>query len=221
MNKKIAAFGLAAGLAGGSAAGLALTGSSGLASAQDSTTATTVVSNQSSNSTASDTARPDPSAKLSETLKPLVADGTLTQDQADKVIAALKAAGPVGGPGGPGGHGGGGRMGGPGLDAAATAIGISATDLQTALQGGQTIAQVAESKGVAVSTVVTAMLDSFKTHLAQEVADGTHTQAEADAKLADAETRITERVNSNTPQGGPQGAPPAAPAASTSTTTQG
>lgn len=43
------------------------------------------------------------------------------------------------------------------LGAAATALGISNPDLRTALSGGQTIATVAQSKGISTSTVTDAV----------------------------------------------------------------
>ena len=123
------------------------------------------------------------------------------------MVKALADAGPPeGGRGGPGGEH---RRGGPGLDAAATALGVTADDLRTALQDGQTIAQVAESKGVSVQTVIDAMVGELKTHLAEEVASGEHTQEEADQKLADATERITDMVNNGMPE---RGAGPGAPA---------
>jgi hypothetical protein len=50
--------------------------------------------------------------------------------------------------------------------------------------------------------VIDAMVAQVKTHLDEEVASGEHTQAEADQKLADATTRITEQVNNAMPTGG-------------------
>ena len=212
-SNKFAAVGLAVGLAAGGAAGLALVVPA-VSGAQ--TTSTTAAAG--STATAADTARPDPGTHIADALKPLVADGTLTQDQADKVTSTLKDTLPMG-RGGPGmGHGG------PGLDAAATALGITADELRTDIQNGQTIAQVAGAKGVNVQTVIDAMVAQAKTHLDQEVASGEHTQAEADQKLADITTRITDEVNTGMPArgdhgpGGPGGQPPAD---SSTSTTQG
>ena len=209
MNKAkqaVVAAGLTAGLLGGGAAGLIL-GSSGVSGAQDGTTSTTVAEQPASGST-DGTDRPDPSERLKSTLDPLVEAGTITQAQEDAVIKALTDAGlERGGRGGPGGPGG--RHGGPGLDAAATALGVTADELRTALEGGQTIAQVAESKNVPVQTVIDAMVADLKAHLAEEVASGEHTQAEADQKLADATTRITDSVNNGGPaKGEGRGGPP-------------
>ncbi|MFN8050006.1 MAG: hypothetical protein U0Q22_01050 [Acidimicrobiales bacterium] len=225
MRKKLAIIGLSAGLVGGGVAGFALTGSSGIAGAQSGTT-TTVATNGTTNSTGTTsngtTARPDPSTHLSDALAPLVKDGTITQAQADKVIAALKAAGPVGGDhGGPGG-GRGGR--GPGLDAAATALGITADELRTELQAGKTIAAVATEKGVALSKVTDAMLAAEKERLAADVTAGRITQAQADEHLTNESAEITARVNSTGPvggrDGGHDGQPPAgAPGSDTTTTT--
>ncbi len=84
MRKQIATVGLTAALVAGGAGALALTGA-GTSSAQ--TTPDTTTSEPSGRSA-------DHAARLAETLQPLVDDGTLTQDQADAVIAALEAARP-------------------------------------------------------------------------------------------------------------------------------
>ncbi len=193
MRKQLAIVGLGAGLLGGGAAGLAFTGGTGLASAQTETTAPTPADN----STTTDTApndRPDRSAKLIEALAPLVSDGTLTQAQADKVVETLNAAGPLGG-----GHGRGGR-GGPGLEAAATALGLTADELRTELQDGSTVAEVASEKGVDLTTVTDAMLAEKKERLAEAVASGKITQEDADERLANAPERITAHVNGEIPE---------------------
>lgn len=67
------------------------------------------------------------------------------------------------------------------LTAAAEAIGISEDELRTALEGGQSIAQVADAEGVDVQTVVDAL-----------VANGTARLEEAIDALPD---RMTELVN--------------------------
>ncbi|MDQ3945026.1 MAG: hypothetical protein M3357_07760 [Actinomycetota bacterium] len=183
---RLAAFGLVAGLLGGGAAGMAL-GLPGFAGAQttDSSPSTTAPADP-----AAPAPKPERGAWLRGALAPLVEKGTITQSQADAVIAALEAAKPVKGPGrhGPGGKG---FRGGPGrLDAAATAIGITVEELRTALQGGESLADVAKSKGVDAEKVVSALVAGLKAHLDQEVASGRHTQAEVDQKLA----RVTERI---------------------------
>jgi hypothetical protein len=82
----------------------------------------------------------------------------------------------------------------PELDAAAKAIGISTDTLLSDLQNGQTIAAVAKSKGVAIKTVVDAMVAAAKTDF-----DSNVTQ------------RITDEVNGTFKRpfgpGGPGGGP--------------
>ena len=153
-----------------------------------------------------------------------VTDGKITQTQADERLAnaqtriteMLTKALPQGGPGGlHGGHGGPG-MGGPGaqLTVVAKALGIEESALQTELQAGKTLSDVAASKGVALSVVSDALLTEEKTRLAQAVTDGKITQAQADERLANAQTRITEMLTKTMParpqggapgQGGPRG----------------
>ncbi|MFN8021748.1 MAG: hypothetical protein U0Q03_09505 [Acidimicrobiales bacterium] len=214
MNRKLLTGGLLAGLIAGAGAGLVLE-QTGLAGASSSNVAvigaddpTTTVATDSSTDPSTDTARPDPSARLTEILQPLVDDGTITADQLTKIVAALDAAGPMGGRGGDGdGDGGMGRMGGRGLglEAAATAIGISVDDLRTALEGGQTIAEVAAANGVDAQTVIDELVTAAGQHLAEEVTEGDLTQDEADARLAELTTRITDMVNNGLPAGGPMG----------------
>ena len=95
---------------------------------------------------------------------------------------------------------GGGRDGGPGmmggrgmngmgfqiasLEAAAKALGITATDLEAQLRSGQTITQIATAKNVPVKTVQDAVLGALQTQLAAEVKAGRLTQAQADEILA-------------------------------------
>jgi hypothetical protein len=204
-----AALGLAAGLAAGGAAGLVV--AIPAVSGAQSTSTTTA---DGSPATA-DTGRPDPGTRINDALAPLVSDGTITQDQADKVATALKDAMPQGGRGGRMGRGG------PSLDAAATALGVTVDELRTELQAGTTIAQVASDKGVDLQTVIDAMVAQAKTHLDEEVASGEHTQAEADQKLADLTQRITGSVNNGMPARGDHG-PGGQPTADGSTdTTQG
>ncbi len=81
------------------------------------------------------------------------------------------------------------------LGTAAEAIGIDEADLRTALDNGDSIADVAEANGVSVDSVIDAMVDAKTERIAEKVAEGRLTQEEADEKLADLETRIADRVN--------------------------
>jgi len=223
---RLAVYGLAAGLLGGGAAGLALTGTT-LASAQVSdvtgtvtdstaTTDTTAADSGATTTTEAPAASSDPGTTASDpapaqpakgdwaksVLDGLVLKGTISQAQADEILAALNAARPAHGPGGPGGHGGPGHGPGAKLDAAAKVLGMSVDDLRSALEGGKSLATVAKEKGIDVAKVVDALVAEFKAHLDQEVASGIHTRAEADQKLADARARIEAFVNGTAPAGG-------------------
>jgi polyhydroxyalkanoate synthesis regulator phasin len=194
MNKKMAALGLTVGLTAGGAAGL-IVAAPALSGAQS--TDTTVA--ESTDSTATETEAAESGTRLAEALAPLVEDGTLTQEQADKVVETLKAAGPFGG------HRGGHGMLGKRLDVAATALGMTEDDLRTALSDGQTMAQVAESKGIDVQVVIDALVADATTRISEKVAAGDLTQEEADARLAELTERITERVNNTLPARGEGG----------------
>jgi hypothetical protein len=185
MRKHITSTALALALLGGGVAGVALVAPS-IASADDATT----------------TARESPPQWMTDALGKLVDDGTLTQAQADVVVSALDAAKPARGPGGPGG--------GPGLSAAATAIGISADDLRTAVQSGQTIAEVASANGVDTQAVIDAIVADMQSHLADAVSDGRITQDQADERAANAADRATALVNGELPTRPGGGAAPSA-----------
>jgi hypothetical protein len=199
----LAAIGLA-GLTAGAGAGLVLTGGSGGASAQTSPTTTpdtTAPANGSGGSNGSNgSMRPkgmDPTARLKDVLAPLVTKGTITQSQADAVIAAIEAARPAGGvePHGGFGRGPGGPGKGFGLDDAAAALGMTTDQLRTALAGGQSIADVAKSKGVDLTKVTDALVAAYTKHEQDEVTAGSETQAQADKELAAFKDRVDELVN--------------------------
>src|SRR3954452_23095954 len=216
MNKKLAGTGLAIGLVAGAGAGLILelAGNAGAASgtvavsavgdSTPDTTGTTGTAGTTDTPDSTDT-RPAPGTRLQEVLKPLVDDGTITQDQADKVIAAIVAARPADGPhGGPfGGHRGPGGLIGEGLDTVATTLGITRDEVRTALQGGQTLADLAVSKGKTAQDVIDAIVADAKTHLNTAVTDGKITQAQADKLLTELTPRGTELVNNGFPAIGP------------------
>jgi hypothetical protein len=218
MNKKLAGTGLAIGLVAGAGAGLILelSGAAGAASVTptaavadttesttpDATTpdATTPDASTPDAPAPVDPARPDPSTKLGEVLKPLVDDGTITQEQADKVIAAIVAARPEGGKvGGHRGFGGPRGLIGQGLDVVATTLGITNDEVVTALKDGQTLAELAVSKGKTAQDVIDAIVAEATTRINAAVTDGKLTQAQADERLADVTTFITDFVNNGGP----------------------
>lgn len=139
--------------------------------------------------------------RIADALSGLVEDGSITQEQADEVAATLDEADL----GGPGGHGRG-----PDLATAAEALGMSEEELRTALEAdGATLAAVAEEQGVAVDTLVQALVAAEEERIAEAVTDGRLTREEADERLADLEQRVTERVEVD-PDGRGPGAGPAA-----------
>ena len=93
---------------------------------------------------------------------------------------------------------------GPKLETVAKVLGVTAEELKTEL-ATKSLADVAAAKGVDITKVTDALVAEFKAHLDEEVASGEHTQAEADAKLAEFTTRVTDMVNNVRPAGGPEG----------------
>jgi len=77
----------------------------------------------------------------------------------------------------------------------AKAIGISETELNTALSGGQTIAAVAKAHNVDVQKVIDALVADKKDEVAAAVAAGAITQAQADQELANATQFATDQAN--------------------------
>lgn len=212
MNKKLTAIGLSAGLLAGTGAGYILQNAGSAGAANAPAAVVTTVPDASNGSTTPPAAPPmaDGADHLATVLAPLVADGTITQAQADKVIAALQAAhadmpGGMGeggrghrGPGGPG-------MGGDVIATVADTIGISAADLQAGIADGKTVAEIATANGATAQQVIDALVAQLKEHFDAEVASGEHTQADADQRIADFTTKITQFVNDtqNAPLGGP------------------
>ena len=111
-----------------------------------------------------------------------LADGAITQAQADAMLAHTPG---MGGPGGPGGWFGPGR-GDPAVHDAALAdtLGLTVEQFQAERDAGKTLAQIAEEQGVSLDDVQAAMQTAREAEIQQMVADGTITQAQADAMLA-------------------------------------
>jgi hypothetical protein len=92
--------------------------------------------------------------------------------------------------------------GGP-LQIVSTYLGISVSDLQTALKNGKTLADevTAAGNGKTVAGLVTALEAPAKSKLDDAVKNGTITQAQENTILADMTTHLTNMVNGVKPQG--------------------
>jgi len=104
-------------------------------------------------------------------------------------------------------HGGGGK-GGPGkfmTATLATTLKLTQEELKTQLHSGKSLADVAKTQSVDIADVKTVLTSDFTAHLAEEVTSGKHTQAEADAKLAEFKTNLDTMVNRVGPAGGMKG----------------
>ena len=149
-------------------------------------------------------------AALADGEQKAVAAGTTTQAFADAELAEFDARAPQmvastdshGGPGGFGGHGRGGLRGLDGADALIQATvsvtGLTNQEVQTQLQAGQTLAQIAQSKGKTADDVITAARTALTTQLQAAVTAGKFTQAQSDAKLAQFNTSATQLMNDAT-----------------------
>lgn len=127
---------------------------------------------------------------LKDALADLVSDGTITQDQADKVAATLADSDALH-LRGPGGHGGDGGMVPLDLDAAADALGLTRDELRDALSAdGTTLADVAEEQDVETAALVDSLVAAANERIEQAVADGRLTQEQAD-ELSEA---VPERI---------------------------
>jgi len=198
VQKKLAAIGLSVGLIGGGAAG-AIMSTSGISGA-----APTAI--QQDESTENPGEKGDRGDHLADVLAPLVEDGTLNQEQADAVVAALQEARPEGRKGhrGAKAH----------LGAVAESLGIDTEAFREAIQGGSTPAEAAEAQGVDTQALVDAMVAEATDRINTAVAEEKITQEEADEKLDGLSEKITERVTSPVPErgdrgpGGPRGPQP-------------
>jgi hypothetical protein len=123
-----------------------------------------------------------------------------------RIDTMLTTAGlPARGPQGDGGHKG---KGGPGKimsEAVAKVLKLSTTELKAQLHSGKSLADVAKAQSVDIADVKTVLISDITAHLAEEVTSGKHTQAEADAKLAEFKTNIDTMVNRVGPAGGMKG----------------
>ena len=97
-----------------------------------------------------------------------------------------------------------GMRGGPGKDVAAIAAVLKLTEAEfkTQVQSGKTLAQIATAQSVSVQSVINVLVAGMQAHIAEELASGEITQAQATTKLASVTAKATERVNSVQPARG-------------------
>ena len=183
MKKVLAAGIAAAGIAGGSV-GIAAIVPTGSALAQDSGTTTTTTP---PTTTAPAKVSPKRSGVLDDALKSLVDDGTITQDQADKIQARLKEKADAARAANPGPLLRGGFGIGESLDKIASVLGISVDDLKTQLKDGKTLGEIAGDKKPAL---ITALTDAANARIDQAVTNGKLTAEQA----ADLKSKTADRI---------------------------
>lgn len=133
-----------------------------------------------------------------------VADGRLTKEQGEALKQRIaSAAFPLLiGPGfGPGPHRGPGLHFGRDLDAAAAFLGLSESELRTALRNGKTLAQIAGDRGKSVDELVDSLVAAATKRLDAAVQDGRLTKAQRDELVAGLKERTTALVNGTRPEG--------------------
>ena len=140
-----------------------------------------------------------------------VTAGTLTQAQSDKISTNLTARvtafvnGTFHGRGGWGmGHRGGRGLLQQGLAAAASYLGVSTDSLESSLQSGKTLAQIADAtSGKSAAGLISALVTAAQAKLAAAVTAGTLTQAQSDQISKNLTTMVTDLVNDTRPARGP------------------
>jgi uncharacterized protein YidB (DUF937 family) len=85
------------------------------------------------------------------------------------------------------------------LDATASYLGVTRAELRSELEGGKTLAQVAQAHGKSAQGLIGALVAEAKQHVDAAVAAGRLTQAQANDLLNGLRDRIASRVNSRAP----------------------
>ena len=176
ISKGMAATAIAASALGGVAAGAAFFTPT-VAGAQDEVEETT-----------------ERTSRLSDALQGLVDDGTITDSQRDAVVDTLETAreefrGERGdrGPRGQRGFGGSGVV--------AEILGLDGAEIREALQGGATIADLAEQQGVSTDDIVDAMVAQAEERVNGALENGRIDDAQAAEILERAEEKAEDIVN--------------------------
>jgi len=206
VNRAVAA-GLTLGVIGGTAAGLVF-GVPGLTSATSGDVAAQpagVVQQVDDTDAPADApvdAPAEAGTRLRDTLQSLVDDGTITAEQADAVTAHLVENRPERSGRGEGrGEGRGPGMFGRGVtsEALTDLLGLDAQELRQQLRDGATLAEIATAQGVETQAVIDELVAELTERVDNAVENGRIDQVEADQKLADAETKITDMVDNGRP----------------------
>jgi hypothetical protein len=125
-----------------------------------------------------------------------VADGTITKAEGDALKQRIESGGlPLVVPQLGFGHFGFHEHGLPGLPAAAKYLGLSESQLESKLESGKTLAQVAKDEGKSVDGLVAALKDDLKQKLDQAVSDGRLTKAQEQQILTEAGQHLNDLVN--------------------------
>jgi len=146
---------------------------------------------------------------LEDRIDAAVADGRLTKAEGDALKKRLESEGvpliapPLGfghfGPGGFRDHGL------HGLSPAAKYLGLSQSQLESKLESGKTLAQVAKDQGKSVDGLVSALKNDLQQKLDQAVSAGRLTKAQEQKILAATDQRLNDLVNGKFPAGPPDG----------------
>lgn len=193
VKRKVVAAGVAAAVVGGTGAGIAATKMGNSPSAE----------NQAIVDAAAKNLGVEPS-KLSDAIKKAlegrvdaaVADGRLTKEQGAELKQRIES-GEFPLFAGPGfGHG----FAPPhrffhGLDSAATYLGLTEDQLESRLESGKTLAEIAKAQNKSVDGLKSAMIKDVQSKLDQAVKDGRLTKAQEQRVLSDLQQRIDDLVN--------------------------
>jgi polyhydroxyalkanoate synthesis regulator phasin len=140
---------------------------------------------------------------LSKQVDTAVAAGRLTKDEGDAIKTRIESGElPIFGAGPPHGH-----FGARGLDAAASYLGVTEAQLRSDLEGGKTLADVAQDQGKSVDGLVQALVDEATKKLDAAVSAGRLTQEREQSILSGLKQHITDFVNGTHELHGDHGPP--------------
>ena len=91
------------------------------------------------------------------------------------------------------------------MEEVAAILKLTKEELRTQVRSGKTLAQIATTQKVDIKLVIDSIVANIKTYIAEELASGEITQAQADKKLANVTTKVTEMVNNLPPARGERG----------------